>query len=502
MVTLLIGSERNIQFFDVLSKTNVSNSYSSIVNPLRYFVEPIAGLSYILGMDFDWIIPFIIIYIVLRFLYLFLKRRNAISAPFRISFLNPLQNLITFTFTVLMVMLIIVGVIILIGYIFFGFFIINLNFMRIIQVGTKFSFLFIIVKFLITFSKKIENRLNLTNLKSPPLKFSLKNNLKLKLIKSIRKEAFYFVGFLVLFLELNIILISIPLPVHRINTSLNEDEFLIDFHGHTIYSDGWLTPEQRVLWYMEHGINIAAFSDHDNLNGAHIANQFVQRFKLDFKVITAVEYTDHQNDIHLNYYGIDELVVPLESKTQNGPIAMNVSDMIKYIKGKGGFVIVNHYNENLNDNGDIGSPYSLEDLMKWGVDGFEILNAGTYQGDILREFCLNNSLICLGGSDIHTNEELHTFVRLKLKNPMNKTVENIFQTLHNNTHQVIQIYLYPKLFTLPDNNFLGFTLFEKSLNYFFHIGKLKIISWIIWSTSIYVIISTVIIKKKRDIHNE
>jgi uncharacterized membrane protein len=385
-------------------------------------------------------------------------------------------------------MLSIVGLVILIGYISLGFFFVNLNFMRIIQVGVKFSFVFIIFKLAFLFSNSVKRGFKkFSNFQLNKKKYLSSRESKISYKKFLKKEFVYFASIFSLFLSLNIIIISVPIPGHKITADLDENELLIDFHGHTIFSDGWLTPEQRVIWYIDHGINAAAFSDHDNLNGYYRSKNFVERYNLNFEVIQAVEYTDHQNDIHLNYYGVDDLVVPLESKTLNGPIAMNVSDMINYIKNKGGYIIVNHYNEDINSDGEIGAPYSLKDLKSWGVDGFEILNGGKYQGNIIREFCLNNSLICLGGTDIHTNEELMSFVKLSLTDRSNLTVENIFSTLYNNTHQIIQIQLYPQIFNFPYDDDLGFGPLENFLNYLYNAGKFKILSWVVWSSLIYLV---------------
>ena len=276
-------------------------------------------------------------------------------------------------------------------------------------------------------------------------------------------------------------------------TSLDDDEFLIDFHVHTIYSDGWLTPEERVMWYIEQGIDAAFFTDHDNIRGYHIAKQFVEEAGLDFEVLIGEEWTDHENDIHMNYFGISKEIVPLESYTVGGPSAMNASDLITYVKSHGGYITVNHYNYDPNPEGGYsvpyGVPYTLEQLRDWGVDGFEIVNSGSYQGkyEMIRQFCITNNLIMMGGSDIHTNEDLNTFVRLRLTDPTNFTVANIFNNLKNNTHDVIAVEFYPKVLDFPDDmNDLGFYVFEEFANYILNLDTFQGLSWIIWSLVIFI----------------
>ena len=131
-------------------------------------------------------------------------------------------------------------------------------------------------------------------------------------------------------LGVQIFLISTPFPTYTIITDLEEDEFLFDFHVHTTMSDGWLSPEERVDWYIEQGIHGAAFSDHDNLRGAKIAQDYVKENDLDFVVFTAEEWTDHENDIHMNIFGLEEKVVPEESESDFYDMkSMNAKETIK-----------------------------------------------------------------------------------------------------------------------------------------------------------------------------
>ncbi|GAI69799.1 unnamed protein product, partial [marine sediment metagenome] len=238
-----------------------------------------------------------------------------------------------------------------------------------VQIGIHFSVILISIK----------AGHSLLKLFHPRLKFNFATKIEKrnrKITANLKKEFVYFAGILLLLLGSNVILLSIQFPTHKIIpiTPLDDDEFLFDFHVHTTFSDGWLTPEERVLWYIEHGISGAAFSDHDNIRGALAAREFVEKNGLDFTVWIAEEWTNHEPDpeIHMNYFGIEEELVPLESYTPGGPEAMNASDLISYVKANGGFITVNHYNY---VDGS-GAPHTLEQLRDWGVDGFEIINSG------------------------------------------------------------------------------------------------------------------------------
>jgi len=357
-----------------------------------------------------------------------------------------------------------------------------------VQIGVHFAMILIFIKVAYTLLKLFHPKLTL-NLSRKNSNQKTKRKAKLHLVK---RETVFYIGIGVLLLGVNIVLISTPFPPHKIKpiVPLEDDEFLFDFHVHTIFSDGWLTVEERIDWYIKQGISGAAFSDHDNIRGARLAQKYVEEHDLDFIVFMAEEWTDNENDIHMNYFGIAEEIVPLQSYTPGGPKAMNASDTINYVKGSGGYITVNHYNYDANPNGGFGLPYSLEQLHDWGVDGFEIVNGGSYSGKYkeIRDFCITNNLICIGGSDIHTNEDLNTFIKLKLVDPTNLTIANIFKTLSNNTHEVIAINLYPEKLDFPsDVNDFGFYVLEGFINYSLNMDVYQTLSWIIWSGLIYLI---------------
>jgi hypothetical protein len=370
-----------------------------------------------------------------------------------------------------------------------GFYFINRNFMVLIQIAVTLSIILIITYTFLIVIKIVNPYLKLKFSRSKRKQERVRAR---KYSESIGREVRVFLAMGFLLLGSNIMLISIPFPTHKIVPiiELDADEYLMDLHVHTIYSDGWLTPEERVAWYMNQGIKIAAFSDHDNLRGALIARSYVERNNLDFHVLIAEEWTDHENDIHMNYYGVEEELVPLESQVMGGPKAFNASDLIAYVKSKGGYVTVNHYNYEPNPNGGFGVPYSLEQLRDWGVDGFEIVNSGNFKKyEMIREFCVNNSLICMGGSDTHINEDLNTFIRIRLTDPTNFSVDNIFTELKKNTHQVVAIQFFPEIVNLgSDWDDIGFYVFEEFINYILHIDMFQAISWIAWSSMIYVIL--------------
>ncbi len=480
---------RTIIFYDARYQTDVSSQFSSTLPIGRYLLEPFYGIPFILETNMEYLIGFTLVFIVFRVIYLLLKRRGLVF-PERFVLANYLlKDFLRSSFIIMGTMVLIVFIAIGIGYFVAGFFFINRYWNQILPIGIYASVILIITRtiYLIFSVFRPNYKFNYSKKKryQPPLK----NKNLIKNWRFVRKESVYLIGTMLLLVEAHIFLMYTRFPNHRIETNLEENEFLFDFHVHTIMSDGWLTPEARVQWYIEQGVSGAAFSDHDNIRGATIASEYAARNNLDFTVWIAEEWTDHEHDIHMNIFGLSEEIVPLESQVEGGPLALNASDMIKYVKNKGGYVTVNHYNDQENINGGIGVPYTYEQLRDWGVDGFEIVNGPTVQEDEIRQFCLKNNLICMGGSDTHTNEDITTLVKLKLENPQDKSLDNIFKNLRKNTHEVIAIQLYPNKVNFPNiADDIGGNVIQGFFEYIINLSVFQIFSWMGWSLISYLVV--------------
>ncbi|MHA2287182.1 MAG: PHP domain-containing protein [Promethearchaeota archaeon] len=495
LVILAVVGPRSIIFYDALGQIDVTSGYSSVLPWTRYFVEPFAVIAFIFEYEFTWLLPLLVIYPIIRVIYVFLRKKGKLSSSKYNQIRHFLTDFIYFAFKVFSITLVAILLIILIGNFVQGFFFVNRYFMVIVQIGIHLCYILVGIKGGYTLLKLFHPKLKLNLAKKIENNVRRANSKKTRITYNLKKESVFFAGIIFLLLGTNVVLLSIQFPPHRIvpTTSLEDDEFLFDFHVHTTFSDGWLTPEERVLWYIEHGISGAAFSDHGNIRGALAAREFVEKNGLDFVVWTAEEWTNHETDpeIHINYYGLEEEIVPPESYTLGGPKVMNASDLIAYVKANGGFITVNHYNYDPNPEGGFGAPYTLEQLRDWGIDGFEIINGGSYSSKYLqiRQFCLNNNLTCIAGSDIHINEDLNTFIKIELEDPTNKTIANIFKNLNKNEHEAIAIQFYPDIAEIPGElTDLGLYVLEDFINYFLNIDTYQALSWIMWSSALYIIL--------------
>ena len=503
LILLALIGPRRIVFYDALAQADVSSEYSSVLPWFRYIIEPFAIIAFIFEYEFTWLLPLLIIYPIIRVVYVFLRKKGRLSSEKYNQIRHVLTDIIYFVFKVFSITLVAILSIILIGFLIQGFFFVNRYFMVPIQIGIHLCYILIGIKVGYTILKLIHPRLKLNLARRIENNIRRASSKKTRITYNLKKESVFFAGIIFLLLGTNVVLLSIQFPPHRIvsTTPLEDDEFLFDFHIHTTFSDGWLTPEERVIWYMEHGISGAAFSDHGNIRGARIAREFVEKNRLDFTVWIAEEWTNHETnpEIHMNYFGLEEEIVPPESYTPGGPKVMNASELISYVKANGGFITVNHYHYEPNPKGGFGTPYTLEQLRDWGVDGFEIINGGSYNRYTeIRQFCLDNNLTCIAGSDIHTNEDLNTFTKLKLDDPTNKTIANIFRNLKNNTHEAIAIQFYPDVVDFSGElTDLGFYVLEDFINYFLNIDTYQALSWMVWSSTLYLLFSLFYRKAKK-----
>lgn len=486
LISMIIFASRDVIFYDGFNPGTPLSDYSSIIPPLRYVFEPIIGLAMTTAKSFPWVISAIFIYGILRIIYhIGLKNRFRRSEKYRIL-VQIAHDFINFTLIVFLFLIISIVIFLGIGFALSGFLFLN-NYWNITLQFTVYILLgALVIRLGYVIIRYFHPKKQLKQVKSSKIKSSSKFR---KVIKQFLKELRIIGGLFLICASILILLVTINFPTHQIETELAENEYLFDFHVHTYMSDGFLSPEDRVQWYIQAGINGAAFTDHENQRGYERAKTYVELNSLDFHVIQGQEYTT--DTIHLNYFGVSDVIVPLE-KASTGVIAMNVSDMIGYVKSQGGFVIVNHYESNST------APYSYNDLFMWGVDGFEIINNAVVQSSEIRTFCLSNNLACIGGSDTHTNQELNTFVKITLNDPDNLT--HIFETLKNNTHEVVYIPFYGTDDNLqtPLGLIDGFIIW---FGYFMTLDLFQILSWITWSVGAFILLLFVYNKlKKMDLH--
>ena len=93
---------------------------------------------------------------------------------------------------------------------------------------------------------------------------------------------------------------------------------LIDFHTHTYYSDGILSPKELILHAKKVGVDIIALTDHDTIDGLIEAEK--EALKVGVKFIRGIEistFDDEHPSIHMLGLGLQDLSVFNQIQQQN-----------------------------------------------------------------------------------------------------------------------------------------------------------------------------------------
>ena len=175
---------------------------------------------------------------------------------------------------------------------------------------------------------------------------------------------------------------------------------LFDAHSHTIYSDGKLTPEQLLQFAIANGYNAIAVTDHNTITGALKAKQIAEAKYADkILVIPGLEYTCCR--IHMNFLNIEETIQP----SSPAPSDEELAAAIARVHSLGGIVIVNHIpwsnsTESFYHVSTCPNHPSLDQLVSWGVDGFEVFNNDVFDTRTYI-YARKHKLIVVSGSDVH-----------------------------------------------------------------------------------------------------
>ena len=160
---------------------------------------------------------------------------------------------------------------------------------------------------------------------------------------------------------------------------------IIDMHIHTKYSWCSYTEIHELLSNLSLlNIDGIVITDHDEINGAKIAQKYAQE-KYDVKVFLGIEVSTLEG--HLLAYGIEEKL----------PLGLRAIDAINEIKNKGGVVVAPHpFRNALTSLGDM--VYTLGNTL----DGIEInaMDSRTAK-DQARSAAQQLDLAMIGGSDAH-----------------------------------------------------------------------------------------------------
>ncbi|KAJ2221633.1 hypothetical protein IWW45_008820 [Coemansia sp. RSA 485] len=196
---------------------------------------------------------------------------------------------------------------------------------------------------------------------------------------------------------------------------------LLDGHAHTTVSDGRLSPEQLVDYSIAQGCNAVIVTDHNTVRGGLQAEKYAKaKYPGEFVVIPGMEYSNCR--IHMNFININTTV---KVGNKEFPSDEDMQLAINRVHELGGLVIVNHIPWSNRTLERLGTPRllnhpSVESLIRWGVDGFEIINQATFDLPTFQHVRARNSsagrpLVLMTGSDVHMPNTAFAWTVLRAK---------------------------------------------------------------------------------------
>jgi hypothetical protein len=172
-----------------------------------------------------------------------------------------------------------------------------------------------------------------------------------------------------------------------------------DFHSHTIFSDGSVTPQERVNEAWREGLDILALTDHNTPFREYIKADYNTAFDLakgtalrkGIILVKGIEYTGSKPVGHLNFLFIGDANPYSDS-------SKTAKETIELAANSGAFVVYNHpgwpdMNSDLFD-------LQIDLLAKKKIHAMEVIN-GYEIYPIVTDYCNKYSIAPLSSTDIH-----------------------------------------------------------------------------------------------------
>ena len=278
-----------------------------------------------------------------------------------------------------------------------------------------------------------------------------------------------------------VVILFIPLPNNTIVNN-SKDSILVTTHAHTEFShDGLISQEKMWEYHKRNGFDAFFITDH-----AHHKKSldFVKKQRngdIPQKPLVMVGQ-EYSGSNHMSLLGLDG---SFETKD------MDDNSVIDSVHNHGGAVLINHWFD--------GKGKSKEFYASMGVDGFEIENVGKelyYNRALfkeLKEFCIANNLMMVGGLDFHGYGRVCSLYNaFEIPNWQNLDASSkekaILSILKNGPQNKLQILMYKdRPFYTESNLFLR--PFLTLVNYFRTLNGLQVLSWILWLLVLWVAVN-------------
>ena len=144
-----------------------------------------------------------------------------------------------------------------------------------------------------------------------------------------------------------------------------------DFHIHTYYSDGIFSPEKIVDLAVEHGLEVIALTDHDNILSYDVAKKYIEEKHENLELIRGVEINTLYKgmEVHILGYFMDvnnrDFVNML--KTQQQARIEQTKEILALLNKKEGIKIKFEDVKNMvAEGGSIGRPHIAKAITNVG----------------------------------------------------------------------------------------------------------------------------------------
>jgi|GEM_PF-7048706 len=270
---------------------------------------------------------------------------------------------------------------------------------------------------------------------------------------SLTKRKHFFISIkIILFLSLIyinslLVIIFLPLPMPKLELStshhcIRDKIEITDFHSHSNFSwDGIPSIEENISWHRSSGFTKFYLTDHDVLKKEEVA-----KFK----------DTGISPGIEIQLEGLHFLILDI-FEVENILPAQSITDLITKVHKNKGKIYVAEYQRDKKKN----KVLSIEELIKLGVDGFEIYNSGhpdipkNIKNEII-QLSLKNKKLLFAGTNWHGWGKINFVWNVFFKNT-NECAPVIYT--RKETYNTLRLLLDPLFFiyyTLGSMNFYEF----------------------------------------------
>ena len=212
-----------------------------------------------------------------------------------------------------------------------------------------------------------------------------------------------------------------------------------DFHSHTCYSDGVISPGRRIILALNNNCDFHAISDHDSVFGSIYAQKFAKMFNLSIIIPTAFEYSSSIG--HLLVFGIFNETINLDKFT-------TISKFFNFVKKNNALVVMAHPAWECNRIQWESGKFKQMHLHDKLFDAVEIINACEDYSETLEYYDKYKPFTITSGSDSHDTFNLTTalnWINIDLRNDANTANDKeklIYKAIRNGK---TAIHLHPNL---------------------------------------------------------